>query len=89
MGEGEGAAEEGGVAQSRERKIGSMSAGGSILREKFGYQNHYDHAGPAKIGITVSTGGQPRSYTLPVQMVVWWLGSTMYRKLVGSKTFYG
>lgn len=52
-------------------------------------QNHYDHCGPAKIGITVSTDGQPSSYTLPVQMVVRLLGSTMHRKLVGSKTFYG
>src|SRR6266478_3155499 len=51
-------------------------------------QNSFDHSGPAKIRVTISDEGQARQYILPVQMEVLWQSSTMYRRLVGSQTFY-
>jgi hypothetical protein len=51
-------------------------------------KNHYDHSGPAKIGVTVSIGGKIRQYLLPVQMENALLNSTMYARVVGSKTFH-
>jgi hypothetical protein len=52
-------------------------------------RNHYDHSGPAKIAVTVSTDGETSQYILPIQMQSGMQGNTMVRKLVGSKTFYG
>lgn len=52
-------------------------------------RNNYDHSGPAKIAITVSADGDTSQYILPVQMEPAIQNSTMYRKIVGSKTFYG
>jgi hypothetical protein len=52
-------------------------------------RNHYDHSGPAKIAVTVSVEGEINQYILPVQMQAAIEGNTMFRKLVGSKTFYG
>jgi len=52
-------------------------------------RNHYDHSGPAKIAVTVSVEGETNQYILPVQMQSAMQGNTMFRKLVGSKTFYG
>jgi len=51
-------------------------------------RNHSDHSGPAKIGVTASSEGRTRQYILPVQMENQVLGSTMYTRLVGSKTYY-
>lgn len=51
-------------------------------------RNHYDHSGPAKMGVTVSIGGKVRQYVLPVHMENVMLNSTMYAKVVGSKTFH-
>lgn len=51
-------------------------------------RNNYDQSGPAKIGVTVSVGGKTRQYVLPVQMENHFLNSTMYARMVGSKTFY-
>jgi len=52
-------------------------------------RNHYDHSGPAKVAVTVSVEGETNQYILPVQMQSAMQGNTMFRKLVGSKTFYG
>jgi hypothetical protein len=52
-------------------------------------RNHYDHSGPAKVAVTVSVEGETNQYILPVQMQPAMQGNTMFRKLVGSKTFYG
>jgi hypothetical protein len=52
-------------------------------------RNNYDHSGPAKIAITVSADGDTSQYILPVQMEPMIQNSTMYRKIVGSKTFFG
>ncbi len=52
-------------------------------------RNHTDHSGPAKIGITIATDGKRRQYILPVLMENHFLNSTMYARLVGSKTYYG
>ncbi len=52
-------------------------------------RNFSDHSGPAKICVTVSADGEPQEYILPVQMDSLFLNSSMYIKLVGSKTFYG
>jgi len=52
-------------------------------------RNHYDHSGPAKIAVTVSVDGETEQYILPVQMEFMMQNNTAYRKLVGSKTFYG
>jgi hypothetical protein len=51
-------------------------------------RNHYDNSGPAKIGVSVTTNGKTRQYILPVQMENLTLNSTMYARLVGSKTYY-
>jgi len=52
-------------------------------------RNHYDHSGPAKIGVAVSADGQhAQQYVLPVQMESVMQSNTMYRKGIGSKTFY-
>ena len=52
-------------------------------------RNHYDHSGPAKIGVTVSADGHDaHQYVLPVQMASMMQSNTMYRKIIGSKTFY-
>jgi hypothetical protein len=51
-------------------------------------RNHYDHSGPAKIGITVSADGETSQYILPVQMESAMQNNTMFRKIVGSRTFY-
>lgn len=50
-------------------------------------RNQYDHSGPAKIGITVSVDGESYHYILPVQMESALQNNTMYRKVIGSKTF--
>lgn len=52
-------------------------------------RNNYDHSGPAKIAITVSVDGETAQYILPVQMEFAMQNNTAFRKLVGSKTFYG
>jgi hypothetical protein len=52
-------------------------------------RNNYDHSGPAKIAVTVSVDGETDQYILPVQMEFMMQNNTAYRKLVGSKTFYG
>jgi hypothetical protein len=52
-------------------------------------RNFSDHSGPAKIGVTVSVDGEPHQYIFPIQMESWFQNNTAYRKLVGSKTFYG
>jgi len=52
-------------------------------------RNNYDHSGPAKIGVTFSSGGKVYQHVLPVQMESALLGNTMYARIVGSKTFYG
>jgi hypothetical protein len=51
-------------------------------------RNHNDHSGPAKIGVTAAIGGKVRQYILPVQMENVFLNSTMYARVVGSKTFH-
>jgi hypothetical protein len=51
-------------------------------------RNQNDHSGPAKIGITVSLDGHTGQYILPIQMDVFWQANTMFRKVIGSKTFY-
>lgn len=50
-------------------------------------RNNYDHSGPAKIGITVSADGQSHQFILPVQMASVLQGNTMFRTVIGSKTF--
>jgi hypothetical protein len=52
-------------------------------------RNFYDHSGPAKIAITVSADGDVVQYVLPVQMEPMIQNNTMYRKIVGSRTFHG
>lgn len=52
-------------------------------------RNHYDHSGPAKIAVTVSVDGDIQQCIVPVQMESTIQNSTMHRKIVGSKTFYG
>lgn len=52
-------------------------------------RNNYDHSGPAKIGLTVSSDGETSQYILPVQMEAMFQNNTAYRKIVGSKTFFG
>ena len=52
-------------------------------------RNHYDHSGPAKIAITISADGDISQYILPVQMEAMMQNNTAYRKIVGSKTYYG
>jgi len=52
-------------------------------------RNHYDHSGPAKIGVTVSVGGKARQYVLPVHMANDLQNNTMYAKVIGSRTFHG
>ena len=47
----------------------------------------YDHSGPAKLGVLVSADGLIHDFTLPIQMESMIRGSTMYRKITGSKTF--
>jgi len=52
-------------------------------------RNHYDNSGPAKIGVTISAdGNDAQQYVLPVQMESVMQSSTMFRKVIGSKTFY-
>ena len=51
-------------------------------------RNQYDHTGPAKIGVSITSNGRTRQYMLPVQMENLMLNSTMYARLVGSKTYY-
>lgn len=51
-------------------------------------RNHYDHSGPASIGITISADGDTKQYVVPVQMEAMFLNNTAHRKIVGSKTFY-
>ena len=51
-------------------------------------RNHYDHSGPAKIGVTASIGGKVRQYVLPVHMANELQNNTMYAKVIGSKTFH-
>jgi hypothetical protein len=50
-------------------------------------RNNYDHSGPAKIGITISANGQSHQFILPVQMASVLQGNTMFRTVIGSKTF--
>jgi hypothetical protein len=50
-------------------------------------RNNYDHSGPAKIGITVSADGQSHQFILPVQMANTMDGNTVFRTVIGSKTF--
>ena len=52
-------------------------------------KNQYDHSGPAKIGVTVSCEGKTKQYIFSVSMENFILNNIMYRKIVGSKTFYG
>jgi len=52
-------------------------------------KNHSDHSGPAKIGISIATDGKTHQYILPVLMENHFLNSTMFLRLVGSKTYYG
>ena len=52
-------------------------------------RNNYDHSGPAKIAIAVSADGDTIQYVLPVQMESMIQNNTAYRRIVGSKTFYG
>jgi len=52
-------------------------------------RNNYDRSGPAKIAVTVSVDEETDQYILPVQMEFMTQNNTAYRKLVGSKTFYG
>lgn len=51
-------------------------------------RNHYDHSGPAKIGLSVTANGRTRQYVLPVHMENVMFNSTMYTRLIGSKSFY-
>ena len=51
-------------------------------------QNHYDHSGPAKIGITFYVDGEVQQFILPIHIQSTIQDNTMYRKVVGSKTFY-
>ena len=51
--------------------------------------NQYDHSGPVKFGITASIGGQTHQYSLPARLENYIAGSTYYRRIVGSKVFYG
>lgn len=50
-------------------------------------RNKYDHSGPAKIGITVTVDEDMMQYILPVHMEMFIQNNTVYRKVVGSKTF--
>jgi hypothetical protein len=50
-------------------------------------RNGYDHSGPAKIGITLAVDEDIRQYILPVHMEMFVQNNTVYRKIVGSKTF--
>lgn len=51
-------------------------------------RNEYDHSGPARIGVSVTSKGRTRHCVLPVQMENLMLNSTMYARVIGSKTFY-
>ncbi len=51
-------------------------------------RNTYDDSGSAKVGVTVAVGLKARQYVLPVRMDNVFLGSTMYARVTGSKTFY-
>ena len=51
-------------------------------------RNNYDHSGPAKIAITVSADGDTDQYILPVQMQATMQHNTIFRQIVGSRTFY-
>jgi uncharacterized protein (TIGR02391 family) len=50
-------------------------------------RNTFDGSGPAKIAVTISDGGKTHHYILPVQLEAILIGSTMHRKLIGSRTF--
>lgn len=50
-------------------------------------RNHYDNSGPAKIGVTLSSDGRGHQFILPIQMESTMQNNTMYRKVIGSKTF--
>ena len=52
-------------------------------------RNSYDHSGPAQFGIAVTSDGKTRQCILPVQMDNLMINSTMFARVVGSKTFYG
>lgn len=51
-------------------------------------RNNYDHSGPAKVGVTISADGDTKQYILPVQLEAALLHNTMFRRIVGSKTYY-
>ncbi len=51
-------------------------------------RNNHDHSGPAKIGITVSANDHTDQYIMPIQMENVFQDSTLYRRVVGSKTFF-
>jgi hypothetical protein len=50
---------------------------------------HYDHSGPAKLGVTVSCGEKKYELILPVLLEAFLQNNTMYRKISGRKTFSG
>jgi hypothetical protein len=56
-------------------------------------RNHYDHSGPARIGLTILVNGKTHHLVMPVQMndvaTVTAQGTSMHRKITGSKTFIG
>lgn len=51
-------------------------------------RNHSDHSGPAKLGLTILVDGKTRNYILPIQMDQVIYGSSVYRKIIGSRTFH-
>jgi hypothetical protein len=51
-------------------------------------RNISDHSGPAKLGVTVFIDGQGHRCVVPVQMESFWKNSTVYKKVIGSETFY-
>ncbi len=52
-------------------------------------QHHFDASGPMKFGITASVGGKMQQYILPARLENYIAGSSCYRRIVGSKVFFG
>jgi len=51
--------------------------------------SQWDHSGPVKFGLTVSTSGQTQQYILSARMENSAYGSNIYRNVIGSAQFHG
>jgi hypothetical protein len=51
-------------------------------------RDHYNHSGPAKIGVAVSVDGRLHQFVLPILMRPLFQGNAYYRQITGSKVFY-